>query len=699
MHSKYPHVFSPIKLGPVELENRFYFAPHGIGLALGNEPSNDLPGYSAARIRGGCSLAIQSQHVHGKIDGMVSPYPDANLESFRAMADACHREGGKIFGELWYFWGAFGSWWPGATARPGLSPTVTRQFYNYMSTHGLTRSELRTFIDAYRQSTAHLRDAGYDGIELHVAHGTLLEQSISPYFNQRTDEYGGSLENRLRFVLEVIEATRETAGENMAVGMRFNCDEMLPGGFDQSGAREILSTLCKTGMLDYVDLDVAVEPNQYWLGMPPVFVEPHVYQPYVEAVRGAAGDVPVLCVLGRMTSVAEGEAALAAGVCDMIGAARALIAEPDLVRNARDGNEERSRTCITCNYCMAAGHVHESGCAINPASFRERLWGEDSFESITATPSKVVVVGGGPGGMEAARVAALKGHQVVLFETGSKLGGGLRVWATIPAREWFQKGVDWWTREMDRLGIEVRLGTEANAAAVLAENPDAVIVATGARYTRTGRSGLVNVEIPGHDRESVLTPEDILIAGKRPTGKVVIADAEGIHTGVGIAEILAAAGAQVEFVTPNPMVVDNFLFATNEGGFIIGRLKAAGVNLVTSTWLRSVDEGAVTVYDVFTEQERTIPDVSAVVMCTFRVPQDALALELEGQVKQLFTVGDALASRSLAAAVYEGQMFARFVGEPGAPSTFIEAYWPEPDAQRVPRPASTLLDRSVLAGT
>jgi 2,4-dienoyl-CoA reductase (NADPH2) len=244
---------------------------------------------------------------------------------------------------------------------------------------------------------------------------------------------------------------------------------------------------------------------------------------------------------------------------------------------------------------------------------------------------------------------------------------------------------------MDRLGIDVRLGTEATAEAVLAEQPDAVIVATGARYTRTGRSGLVNVEIPGHERELVITPEDILIAGQRPTGKVVIADAEGIHTGVGVAEILAAAGAQVEFVTPNPMVVDNFLFATNEGGFIIGRLKAAGVNLVTGQWLRSIGDGSVTVYDVFSEQESTISDVSAVVMCTFRVPQDALSVELEGKVKQLFTVGDALASRSLAAAVYEGQMFARMIGEPGAPSTFIEAYWPEPDPAQVPQPAAVLL--------
>lgn len=690
MHPTYPRVFSPIKLGPVELSNRFYFAPHGIGLAAGNEPTNDLPFYSAARIRGGCGLAIQSQHVHGKISGMVSPYPEENVDSFRAMADAAHQEGGKIFGELWYFWGAHGQWWPGAPPRPGLTPTATRQFHNFYGTHGLSRAELRTFIDAYGRSTSHLRQAGYDGIELHVAHGALLEQVLSPYFNQRTDEYGGSLKNRMRLVVECLEAAREAAGDQMAVGMRFNCDEMLPGGYGQTEAREILGELCDTGLLDFVDLDVAVEPNQYWLGMPPVFVDKHVYQPYVEAIRSAAGSVPVLSVLGRLTSIAEAEAALAAGVCDMVGAARALIAEPNLVRNARDGHEQLSRTCIACNYCMAAGHHGDSGCAINPASFRERIW-DDSFDAARATRSKVVVAGGGPAGLEAARVAALKGHEVILFEAGAQLGGGLRMWAMLPGREWFQKAVDWWTREVKRLGVDTRLRTPATTEAVIAEQPDAVIVATGARYARTGRSGFVNGEIPGHNRARVLTPEDILVKGERPTGKVVVADAEGIHTGVGIAEMLAAAGAHVELISPSFAPVDGDLFGTSEVGFIIGRLRAAGVGLITQTWVRDMDEHTMTVYDVFTEQERVIDDVSAVVMCTFREPQDTLATELENRVAQLFPVGDALAARSLAAAAYEGQMFARLIGEAGAPASFIEAYWPEPDRSELPQRAAVLV--------
>jgi len=699
MHPKYPHVFSPMKLGPVEIENRFYFAPHGVSLALGNEPSNDFPYYSAERVRGGCGLVINSLNMYGKLPGSSSPYPERNIPSFQALAEMVHGEGGKIFGELWYFWCAPGKWWPMSPPRPGLTPSAVQQFGAWHSTHGLRRDELRTFVDAYRQAASNLRRAGYDGVELHVSHGTLLEQMISPYFNRRTDEYGGSRENRLRLVFECLQAAREAIGDGMALGIRFNCDELLPGGYDQTEAAEVLGEIRRSGLVDFVDLDVAVEPQQLWLGMPPVFVDKHPYKPYVEAMRGAVGDVPVLSVLGRLTSVAEAEWALATGICDMVGAARALIAEPDLVRNARDGNEELSRTCIACNYCLEALAVGDAGCSINPASYRERIWGGRTFEELTATPSKVVVAGGGPGGLEAARVAALKGHQVVLFESRGELGGGLRVWATLPGREWFQKGVDWWARELPRLGVEVRLGVAATAEAVLAENPDAVIIATGARYSRTGRSGFLNNEIEGHDRDFVYRPEDILLDGARPKGKVVILDGEGSHTGVGIAEILAGDGADVELVTPGFAPVDMSLMLTMEVGFVVGRLKAAGVTMSTQTYVRSIGDHSVTVYDVFTNEERSIMDVEAVVLATSREPYDPLTDGLEGKVKQLFAIGDALAARPLAAATYEGQMFARFIGEADAPTNFSEAYWPEPNLDLLPKPAAVLLEQPALVRT
>jgi dimethylamine/trimethylamine dehydrogenase len=678
LHPRYPRIFSPIRLGPVDIPNRFYFSPHGVSLTLGTGPTDDFVHYKTARVRGGgCGLVVVSMTAHERgRHFQPSPYPKESIPAFRALADAVHEAGGKIFGELWYHWSTSGHWGPYSPPAPALAASAVQYTYanKTISTHEMGKDEIRGMVDAFRQSTGHLREAGWDGVMLHASHGGLLEQFLSPYFNHRTDEYGGSLLNRMRFLEESLRTAREAAAGRLAVGMRFNCDELLPGGYDARNAREILTSICGTGLLDFVDLDIAVEPNQLHLGMPPVFVEPHVYRPYVDAVRGATADVPVLSVLGRVTSMADAEAAVAAGVCDMVGAARALIAEPEFVKNAYDGKEERSRTCIACNWCLAALTEGAQGCSINPASYRERLWGVDTFGP-AAHRSKVVIIGAGPGGLEAARVSALKGHIVTLFEARPKLGGALALWAGLPGREFFHKSIEWWERELNRLGVEIRRGTLATAATVLGENPDAAIVATGARYSIGGRSAFIDVDIPGYDQNFVLRPEDILLGGARPTGKVVLLDGEGLHTSVGIAEVLAAAGAEALYVTPGFSPVSASLVDSQDSTFVMTRLRSAGVTFSPSTYLRRIGDHAVTLYDVFSGQERTIEGLAAVVLSTGRVPLNDLARNLEGKVAQLFTVGDALAARPFATAPYEGQQFARFIGEPGAPTTVSEAYF------------------------
>lgn len=686
-HPRYPHVFSPIKLGPVEVPNRFYFPPHGVALAVGTKPSNDFVAYSAARVRdGGAGLVVNSLTVHDRPSvSRACPYPPQNVPAFRAMADGVHAAGGRIFGELLMWWGVGGFWQPLSPPAPSFTASAVQYELATLtrSTHEMSRAEIRAMVAAYGQSTANLRAAGYDGVMLHAAHGALLEHFVSPYFNRRTDEYGGSRANRMRFLIECLEVAHDAADGKIAVGMRFNCDELLPGGYDTAEAREILGEICASGLVDFVDLDIAVEPQQLHLGMPPVFVEPRVYEPYVQAVRPATGDVPVLSVLGRLTSIAEAETALASGVCDMVGAARALIAEPELVKNARIGQEDRSRTCIACNWCMAARTEGAQGCAINPASYRERHWGVGTF---TPAPeqTKVVVVGAGPAGLEAARVSALRGHHVVLMEARDVLGGALRLWASLPAREWYLKAVEWWQRELERLGVEIRCGTSATGSDVLAEAPGAVIVATGARYSPTGRSAFLDADIPGHDRDFVHRPEDVLIRGIRPEGSVVLLDGEGLNTGGGVAELLATHGARVTYLTPGFAPASASLVANHDFNFVVSRIKRAGVNLVPTTYIRRIDNHQVVAYDVFTDQETIFDDVSAVVLATAREPVSQLARDLDGHVAQLFAIGDAAAVRPWAAAAFEGQKFARCIGEPGAPTSLGEAYFGPDDPLLIP---------------
>ncbi|MBO0729682.1 MAG: FAD-dependent oxidoreductase [Acidimicrobiaceae bacterium] len=699
-HPRYPHIFSPIKLGPVEIPNRFFFSPHGVGLTVGTRPSFDFPYYSAERVKGGgCGLVVNSLTVHDRGTAFqATPYREESVPAFSAMAESVHDAGGKIFGEIWYHWMVTGWWQPLSPPAPSLTPSNVQYQYAglYMSTHEMSKDEIRAMVDAHRQSAAHLRQAGYDGVMLHASHSALAEAFTSPYFNNRTDEYGGSLENRLRFLTECLEAAREGAGDAMAVGMRLNCDELISGGYDTSGAREILERICGAGLVDYVDLDVALEPQELHLGMPPVLVEPHVYKPYVEAVRSATQGVPVLSVLGRMTSVADAEEVVASGLCDMVGAARALIAEPHLVKNAYEGNEERSRTCIACNWCLEALSRGAAGCSINPASYRERLWGVDTFTPATSR-SRVIVIGGGPGGLEAARVAALRGHDVTLVEGRDHLGGALALWASLPGREFFSKSVEWWQREVERLGVRVRLGTEATADMVLAERPDAVIVATGALYSRGGRSGYLSLDIPGHDRDFVYCPEDVLLRGVRPSGRVVLLDGEGLHASLGVAEVLASAGATVEYMMPEFSPVSHSLVFTGEWELVVQRLKKVGVSFTPATYIRSIDDHALSVYDVFSKEERTISPVDAVVLSTGRVPQNELAKALEGKVAQLFTIGDALGARPLATAAYEGQKFARYIGEPDTPRTVAEAYFQSNPPELMPQPAEVLLKQAVTS--
>ncbi|MCB2073080.1 MAG: FAD-dependent oxidoreductase [Novosphingobium sp.] len=688
-HPKYPNVFSPIRLGPVELPNRYFFAPHGSALVVGNKPSGDLVAYSAERVRdGGCGLVIVAlcAHERGRTQ-QPAPHPPENLAAFRVLADAIHEAGGKIFGQTIYHWSGKGFWQLLSPPGPPMGPSV-RQFSfggRSCSTREMSLYDIREMLDAIRQSARHMSEAGFDGLLLHASHAALIEQFLSPYFNERSDEYGGSLENRMRFLIEALQAAREGGGADFAVGMRLNCDEQIAGGYDVQTAREVVRAVCERGLVDYVDLDVGLEPQQFHHGMPTGFERRQYYRPFVEQVRDAAGDVPVLSVLGSITDMAVAEKALASGVCDVVGSARQLIAEPDFVRNARGGREELSRTCIGCNWCTAAGGDGAQGCAINPASYRDRLWGRHSYEP-SGNPSKVVVVGGGPGGMEAARVAARKGHAVTLFESRDRLGGALALWADLPGRGHYGKAIDWWEAELARCGVDVRLGVSADADTVLAEKPDAVIVATGALHSRGGRSITMDADIPGSELGHVYRLEDILLGGARASGKVIIFDGEGYHASTGIAELLAAGGADVQLVSAGYSPVSPRHTDSWEERYMVGRAKRAGVRLVPTTWLRTIGEGSVTLFDVHTDEERQ-EDADAVVLVTGREPVDAIARALEGKLRQLFTIGDALSARMLAAAVYEGHKFARAIGEADAPGTTSEAWFRADPQELLPFPA------------
>jgi 2,4-dienoyl-CoA reductase-like NADH-dependent reductase (Old Yellow Enzyme family)/thioredoxin reductase len=697
MHLKYPNIFKPIKVGPVQLPNRYYFSPHGLPLTVGCGPSNDLVAYCTERVQdGGCGLVILSCAVHDRGRSyQPCPYPTQSIGAFRALADAVHSAAGKIFAQLWYNWNAPGHWGPLAPAAPTLSPSASQYSYGGMSngTHSVTREEIRMMRECHRRSATNLRDAGFDGIEIHASHSGMMEQFLSPYFNRRNDEYGGSLENRMRVLVETLETTRAAAGKDMAVGMRFNCDELVEGGYGTADAYDVLQKLCARGLLDFADLDIAMEPLQLQYGMPTVFVEELVYKRYVEKVRGAAGEVPVLSVLGRVTRMADAEAAIAAGVCDMVGSARELIAEPQFVKHAYDGTEELGRTCIACNWCLGGMADGAFGCSINPASYRERIWGVRSFAPANRRRN-VVVIGGGPAGLEAARVAALKGHQVTLFEARDQLGGNLELWSRLPGREFYRHAIDWWQREIVRLGVTVHKNQVASMDDVLRLTPGAVIVATGARFSKTGRTGIADRDLPGADRPHVFCVEDVLLGKVHPSGRVVVLDGEGTHASIGVAEFLGRGGAEVIMISSNFAPYSNRILFAFESELVVKRMIDANVAFRPATWVRRIGENDLELFDVNSGRESKLDGVDAVVLATGRISSDEIACELEGKVEQLFTIGDALAVRPFATAAFEGQKFARLIGELNAPRSVAEAYFTSGYSQDYPAPADSQISNA-----
>ncbi len=708
MSERYPNVFRPIQVGPVTVSNRFYMPPHGLhtftaeGEAGTRWPTEDYAHYFAERAAGGVGLICHSTTVYPR-DIFSNAYYEEAVPPFKAVADLVHENGAKLFAQLWYQWNLNPAWEPGSPTAPILSPSAAQHQRHFYVTYELGRDEIQKLIAVYVRNVRNLREAGYDGFMLHVSHDAIHEHFLSPFHNHRTDEYGGSLDGRMRFVIETLEAIRAAAGPDRAVGIRYTPNELLPGSLTMDESKEILRRLSSRRLVDFVDIDHP-EWNNLMLTnylVPPLEVNARECRELRES--GALDGVVVMSCARRVTSVAQAEQLIADGTMDMVGAVRGLIAEPEMVKNAREGREDRSRVCVACNqqYGAPGTGIRGAGftCVLNPAAGRERRWGARTHSPATH-PVKLVVVGAGPAGLEAARVAAMRGNEVVVFERSGQVGGQLKPWANLPGRDVYQTAIDWWRRRLDELQVEVRTDLEATADLVLAEKPGAVIVATGSRYARDGACGFAPGPIPGFDRSFVYSPEQILVGGERPTGTVVVMDEEGINTGIGIAELLMRTGATVIHVSTRTAA--GFL-PGGEAADLLTRLVASNVTFRSGVYLREIGDRRVTLTALVRDSARllrgqlvsgteTLEDVDAVVLASTRTPEAALGRELAGRVGQLYVVGDALAPRDLRSATYEGHRFARMVGEENVPRTIGEALFepPERDAFEGLVPAGSL---------
>src|SRR5262245_33021836 len=655
MPHEFRYLFTPIRLGGLTLKNRIFSTAHAEAMAEEGKPGPRLRAYHEAKARGGCALTIigGSTSVHPSSPAsawnMIANHDDSIVPAYRDIADAVHRHDCRIMSQLTHL---------GRRAQSDvesmhvlLAPSQIPEKVHREVPHEMEPDQIATIVRAFGDAARRCREGGLDGVELSFAHNHLVDQFWSPLFNRRTDEYGGSLENRMRFGFEVLRDVRRQVGRDWVVGVRITGDEMTAGGLSQGDMADIARRLAASGLVDFFSivggaahtavLQAAVVPNMaYPIG---------VYVPLAAAIKAAVPGMAILHAT-RIVDPVHADRILADGAVDLVGMTRALIADPELPRKAQENRLDDIRVCVGANEgCI--DRIYQGKpvtCVQNPSAGRED---ELTALKLPATPKGVVIVGAGVAGLEAARVAAMRGHRVTLIERESEMGGQVLIAARAPARAEYAGIVRFLARQVEKLGVDLRLRVEATAESILAAAPDFVIIATGSHPHVPA--------LPGLDGKHVVTDRDVLLGRVEAGDRVVVVDDVHTQQGLSTAECLLEQGRQVE-------VISRLFYPGQDIGVtsivpLYTRLFKKGVTLTPHTELVAVEGSTVVVANSFTGVERRIDGVDTVVLSMGSRSTDAIYRALRNRVAALHAIGDCVAPRGIHQAILEGTRVARVI--------------------------------------
>lgn len=653
-------LWQPVRIGAVEIANRICVPAHQTIF-----PARELEvigdryiAYMEARARGGAGLlVVEAGAVHestAKV-GLIDLYREKIVPGLTLLAEAVHAHGAKLFAQLSHL----GSQDLGTSDldrwHPVVAPVAVPSTVYGRVAKAMDEREIADVVAGYGHAAAHARDAGLDGAEISAGHGYLMCQFLSPLTNRREDRYGGSVENRCRFAIEAAQEVRRRCGRDFALGIRLSFDEFIgDAGLTPARSEEIVRVLHATGLFDYFSITGGnYHTIHEWVPNSSGGRDGH-FASHAEQARAACRrEVPVI-VASAIRTIDRAAEIVAGGQADLVAMMRAHIADPDLVAKARAGRRKDIRRCVGANQgCLRRLFDHEGiTCTVNPAAGRERTLGGEDVPA--QSPRDVLIVGGGPAGMMLAETAARRGHRVTLIERAHQLGGQLLVAGRLPGRTTWLELADDLAESLERLGVDVRLGSEADADDVARAGADAVYLATGSRFDTTGYSISTpqRETIPGLAHAHVVDPAAAITEPDRCGDRVVIIDDIGDYLPLGLALLLAETGRSVAVVTRH-LHAGSRLTATGDLPFVLPQLGAAGVRVHAQSVVARIEPRAVVVTGAWDGADDSVA-ADTVVLAMMRQPETSLCDALTARGVAATQLGDCLAPREVDDAMYEG---------------------------------------------